>query len=203
MPDEANAIAGADGHAEPIFPPSLRPAAWHRAAAPGNVAWRFRVPDGRVIEFGDGLCGTVQRTAGVDFGDFVVWRRDDLAAYELAVVADDHAMEIEEVVRGEDLWSSTAAQVAVLRQLGAPPPRYAHVPLWRDAAGQRLSKREGSEGLAGYRARGWDGPAVIGDLAASLGLVTAGERLSADELLEELRHQPGRLSALLGRALKP
>jgi glutamyl-tRNA synthetase len=136
-------------------------------------------------------------------GDVVLRRADGFIAYHLATAIDELDLGITEVVRGEDLWSSTAAQVAVLRQLGAPPPRYAHVPLWRDAAGQRLSKREGSEGLAGYRARGWDGPAVIGDLAASLDLVAAGERLSADELLEELRHQPERLAAVLGSALKP
>ena len=76
---------------EPLFPPALRPARRERASEPGALPWRFRVPDGRVIEFEDGLCGRLQRTAGVDFGDFIVWRRDDLAAYELAVVADAHA----------------------------------------------------------------------------------------------------------------
>ena len=100
--------APAPSPAESLFPAALRPDRWDRATAPAGVAWRFRVPDGRVIEFHDAIHGTVRRTAGVDFGDFVVWRRDDLAAYELAVVADDHAMEIEEVVRGEDLLTSTA-----------------------------------------------------------------------------------------------
>jgi glutamyl-tRNA synthetase len=66
--------------------------------------------------------------------------------------------------------------------LGASPPAYAHVPLWRDARGERLSKREGAEGLAGLRSRGLDAPAVIGRLAASLALVPAGSRLSAEEL---------------------
>jgi len=71
--------------------------------------------------------------------------------------------------------------------LGASPPRYAHVPLWRDGAGQRLSKREGAEGLAGYRARGLDAAGVIGELAASLDLVPAGSRLSAAELAAGLQ----------------
>jgi glutamyl-tRNA synthetase len=140
---------------EPIFPPALRPAQRERASAPGGVPWRFRVPDGRVIEFDDGLCGTVQRTAGVDFGDFVVWRRDDLAAYELAVVADDHAMEIAEVVRGADLLTSTARQLLLYEALGWAPPAFAHAPLVCDASGRRLAKRTGGLAIRDLRAAGW------------------------------------------------
>ena len=165
MPEEANAIAGADAHAEPIFPTSLRPAAWDRAAAPGNVAWRFRVPDGRTIEFDDALAGRVRRTAGVDFGDFVVWRRDDLPAYELAVVADDHAMEIAEVVRGEDLLTSTARQLLLYEALGWNAPAFCHVPLVRDADGRRLAKRTGGLSIRDLRGRGFS-PADV--LAGSL-----------------------------------
>jgi glutamyl-tRNA synthetase len=165
-------------------------------------SWRLRLGDGE-LRWSERLAAAGVLDGPSAVGDVVLRRADGFIAYHLATAIDELDLGITEVVRGEDLWSSTAAQVAVLRQLGAPPPRYAHVPLWRDAACQRLSKREGSEGLAGYRARGCDGPAVIGDLAASLGLVAAGERLSADELLEELRHQPGRLAAVLGRVLKP
>jgi glutamyl-tRNA synthetase len=139
---------------EPIFPPALRPARYDRAAEPGSVAWRFRVPDGRVIEFEDGLCGTVRRTAGVDFGDFVVWRRDDLAAYELAVVADDHAMQIAEVVRGADLLTSTARQLLLFEALGWEPPAFAHTPLVCDASGRRLAKRAGGLAIRDLRAAG-------------------------------------------------
>jgi glutamyl/glutaminyl-tRNA synthetase len=165
MPDEAGAdLAGeavGDSDAEPIFPPSLRPAAWDRAAAPGNVAWRFRVPDGRTIEFDDTLAGRVRRTAGVDFGDFVVWRRDDLPAYELAVVADDHAMEIAEVVRGEDLLTSTARQILLYEALGWRAPAFCHVPLVRDAAGRRLAKRTGGLAIRDLRARGFSPAEVL------------------------------------------
>jgi glutamyl/glutaminyl-tRNA synthetase len=146
--------ANADADAEPIFPPRLRPAAWDRAVAPGNVAWRFRVPDGRTIEFDDALAGRVQRTAGVDFGDFVVWRRDDLPAYELAVVADDHAMEIAEVVRGEDLLTSTARQLLLYESLGWTAPAFCHVPLVHDADGRRLAKRTGGLAIRDLRTRG-------------------------------------------------
>jgi len=146
---------------EPVFPPALRPTSWPRATAPGGVPWRFRVPHGRVIAFEDGRLGEVRRTAGVDFGDFVVWRRDDLAAYELAVVADDHAMEIEEVVRGEDLLTSTARQLLLYEALGWKPPRWFHAPLVVDTAGQRLAKRAGGLAIRELRTRGLTPAAVL------------------------------------------
>jgi len=142
--------------AESIFPPALRPPAGrYSASEPGSVAWRFRVPDGRTLEFHDGEAGLVRRTAGEDFGDFVVWRRDHLAAYELAVVADDHAMEIEEVVRGEDLLTSTARQLLLYEALGWLPPAFCHVPLVRDPAGIRLAKRTAGLSIAALRKRGF------------------------------------------------
>jgi glutamyl/glutaminyl-tRNA synthetase len=152
--DEGPASAAGGADAEPIFPPRLRPERRDRATAPGGVAWRFRVPDGRTIEFHDALCGTVRRTAGVDFGDFVVWRRDDLAAYELAVVADDHAMEIAEVVRGADLLTSTARQLLLYEALGWTPPAFCHAPLVCDAVGRRLAKRTGGQGIGDLRSLG-------------------------------------------------
>ena len=148
------AAGGPADDAEAIFPPHLRPTRWDRATTPGGVPWRFRVPDGRTIEFHDSLCGTVRRTAGVDFGDFVVWRRDDLAAYELAVVADDRAMEIDEVVRGADLLTSTARQLLLYEALGWRPPAFCHAPLVCDAFGRRLAKRTGGLSIRDVRARG-------------------------------------------------
>lgn len=161
----AGPVGADDSDAEPIFPPSLRPARWDRAGEPGGVAWRFRVPDGRTIEFDDAVAGRVRRTAGVDFGDFVVWRRDDLAAYELAVVADDHAMRIAEVVRGADLLTSTARQILLYEALGWSAPAFCHVPLVRDAAGRRLAKRTGGLAIRDLRAAGFS-PAEV--LAAPL-----------------------------------
>jgi len=140
---------------EAIFPAALRPERWDRAGSPGGVAWRFRVPDGRTVEFEDAIAGTVRRTAGIDFGDFVVWRRDDLPAYELAVVADDYAMQIAEVVRGDDLLTSTARQILLYEALGWPPPAWCHVPLVRNAAGERLAKRSGGLAIRDLRAAGW------------------------------------------------
>ncbi|MDD5199844.1 MAG: glutamate--tRNA ligase family protein [Terrimicrobiaceae bacterium] len=141
---------------EPIFP-----AEWRQPAeaamewtAPAGTNWRFRVPDGEALVFFDGRCGRVERVAGRDFGDFVIWRRDDVPAYELAVVADDIAMRITEVVRGEDLLTSTARQLLLHRALGAAPPAFFHCPLIRDAQGRRLSKRDAALGIRALREAG-------------------------------------------------
>lgn len=165
-------------------------------------SWRLRLSAG-AVRWCERLAAPGQLDGTTAVGDVVLRRADGFIAYHLATAVDELDMGITEVMRGGDLWWATAAQVAVIQHLGASPPRYAHVPLWRDAGGQRLSKRLGSEGLAGYRQRGFDGPAVIGDLAASLGLVAAGQRLSAGELLEDLRPQPWRLAMALGHDLKP
>jgi glutamyl-tRNA synthetase len=145
-----------EGEAEPIFPPELRPPAGtgHDAATPAGIVWRFRVPDGEVIRFVDGNRGPQAFTAGSDFGDFVVWRKDDVPAYELAVVADDIDMRISEVVRGEDLLRSTARQLLVYRALGATPPAWFHTPLVRDADGKRIAKRHQPLSVRDLRARG-------------------------------------------------
>ena len=154
--DAAHAPHDDDEDAEPIFPPALRPpaGAGRDAASPAGTVWRFRVPDGETIRFTDAVRGPQAFTAGADFGDFVVWRKDDVPAYELAVVADDVAMRITEVVRGEDLLRSTARQLLVYRALGAAPPVWCHLPLVRDAAGRRLAKRHQPLSVRELRARG-------------------------------------------------
>ncbi len=154
--DAAHAPHDDEEGAEPVFPPALRPppGAGRDARSPAGVAWRFRVPDGETVRFVDALRGPQAFTAGADFGDFVVWRRDDVPAYELAVVADDAAMGVTEVVRGEDLLRSTARQLLVYRALGAAPPAWRHLPLVRDAAGRRLAKRHGALSVRALRARG-------------------------------------------------
>jgi glutamyl-tRNA synthetase len=123
----------------------------HSARAP---AWRFRVPDGEVVSFTDGNCGEQRFVAGRDFGDFVVWRGDDLPAYQLACMVDDAAMRITEVVRGADLLVSTARQLLLYRALGLPPPDFFHCELMCDERGVRLAKRHDSLSLRELRARG-------------------------------------------------
>lgn len=154
--DAAHAPHEDEEGAEPLFPPALRPppGTGRHAPTPAGTAWRFRVPDGEVIRFTDACRGPQAFTAGVDFGDFIVWRKDDVPAYELAVVADDIAMGITEVVRGEDLLRSTARQLLVYRALGATPPAWCHLPLVRDAAGRRLAKRHAALSIRDLRERG-------------------------------------------------
>lgn len=116
--------------------------------------WRFRVPDGEIVSFRDGHFGAQSFVAGKDFGDFVVWRNDDVPAYQLAVVVDDAAMDITEVVRGADLLVSTARQLLLYRAFGFTPPSLFHCPLMLDEHGQRLAKRHDALSLRALRASG-------------------------------------------------
>ena len=119
-----------------------------------KFSWRFRVPDGETISFPDENLGGQKFVAGKDFGDFIVWRHDDVPAYQLACVADDAAMQISEVVRGADLLASTARQILVYRALGLNPPKFFHCELMRDDRGERLAKRHDSLSLRALRERG-------------------------------------------------
>lgn len=151
--------------AEPIFPAELRAPrdAGREAQSPAGVVWRFRVPDGETIRFIDGRRGAQAFTAGEHFGDFVVWRKDDVPAYELAVVADDVDMGITEVVRGEDLLLSTARQLLIYRALGATSPAWFHTPLMRDAEGRRLAKRHAPLSIRALREQGMTPDQVLWD----------------------------------------
>lgn len=124
------------------------------AAMPLKVNWRFRVPDGEPIEFMDGGLGPQRFVAGRDFGDFVLWRHDDVPAYQLAVTVDDASMGITEVVRGADLLVSTARQLLLYRALDRPPPVFFHCPLMNDERGVRLAKRHEALSLRALRAAG-------------------------------------------------
>ncbi|WFB35518.1 tRNA glutamyl-Q(34) synthetase GluQRS [Kiritimatiellota bacterium B12222] len=129
--------------AEAIFPIEWRPPPGAEQAydSPEGVTWRFRVPEGEVITFSDLRKGNISYIAGQDFGDFSLWRRDNIPAYELSVVVDDIAQGITEVVRGADLLRSTARQLLIYRALNATPPAWSHEPLVRDPQGVRLAKR--------------------------------------------------------------
>ena len=147
--------------AESLFPVNLRPDDWTIPATPGCTPWRFRVPDGRAIEFIDQNVGLVKRIAGVDFGDFVVWRRDNLAAYELAVVVDDHHMGIGEVVRGKDLLTSTARQLLLYEALGWEPPQFFHTNLIVGPDSKRLAKRTNGLMIRELRRKGFSPETVL------------------------------------------
>jgi len=146
---------GADD--EPVYPPQFRPPAG--AALPPleaniTVNWRFRVPDDEEIAFDDARCGPQRAVAGRDFGDFLVWRKDDMPSYQLACAVDDAELGITEVVRGDDLIKSTFRQLLLLRALGHSAPGYYHCALMLDAAGERLAKRHDALAIRTLREQG-------------------------------------------------
>lgn len=151
-----SASAPNEGDDEPMYSGSCREKIGDTAGyeTPAGVNWRFRVPDNETIVFDDLRQGPQSYVAGRDFGDFVVWRRDDVPAYQLAVVADDAAMQITEVVRGADLLKSTARQLLLIRALGLAVPDYYHCDLVRDEAGVRLAKRHDALSLRALRQQG-------------------------------------------------
>ena len=110
--------------------------------APGREAraWRLRVEPGEV-SFDDAVQGPIREDVAADVGDFVLLRADGLFAYQLAVVVDDAEAGVTEVVRGADLLDSTGRQILLQRLLGHPQPRYAHLPVASNAAGEKLSKQ--------------------------------------------------------------
>ena len=130
-----------EGDDEPVYPGTCRPTEPSGTFESAGANWRLRVPDGKEICFTDLHLGPQRFVAGRDFGDFIVWRRDDVPAYQLAVVVDDAAMGITEVVRGADLLKSTARQIVLFRALRMSAPDYFHCDLVRDEAGMRLAKR--------------------------------------------------------------
>ena len=106
------------------------------------------------MQFLDRYAGLQHAVAGVEFGDFVVWRKDDVPAYQFAVVVDDTAMRITEVVRGADLLRSTFRQLLLYRALELAPPDFYHLPLVTDESGKRLAKRHDAFSLRTLRAEG-------------------------------------------------
>jgi glutamyl-tRNA synthetase len=153
------------GDEEPIYPGTCRPIVSqagleNKTAGSKSVNWRYRVPDNEVIEFNDGCFGQQRFVAGKDFGDFVVWRHDGVPSYQLAVAADDAAMQISEVVRGADLLVSTARQLLLYRSLEWQPPAFYHCPLVTNKTGLRLAKRDAALSLRALRKKGFTPEAI-------------------------------------------
>lgn len=151
------------------------PAAWRTSPLAPEVlgtlrdaAVRFRVAEG-VVRFVDRVQGPVQEDVAAAVGDLVLRRRDGVVAYQLAVVVDDAAAGVTEVVRGADLLASTARQIGLAHALGAPVPAYAHVPLLVSARGEKLSKRDGALGVDALLDAGVSAEALVGWLAGVLG----------------------------------
>jgi glutamyl-tRNA synthetase len=147
------------------------------------VALRFRTPPGEVW-FDDLVHGRTSFDPAVEVGDFVVRRKDGVAAYQLAVTVDDAAMGITHVVRADDLLSSTARQILLYRALGHEPPRFLHVPLMHGTDDERMAKRKGAVTLREMREMGVRPERLVGWLGSTCGLAEPGETLSATDLVE-------------------
>lgn len=146
-------------------------------------AWRFLV-DRAETEFLDRFHGRQQVIQQGPADDFVLARHPDGAGYMLAVVIDDAAMEITEVLRGDDLLDTTPAQLLLQEALGLPRPDYLHVPLVVGPDGKRLAKRHGDTRIRTLRESGTQPEEVVGWLASTCGWARAGERRQATDLLE-------------------
>lgn len=177
----------AEAASAPHTPPGAYPGTCRHLTQAERAARRAVRPpalrvraDGAVQTVHDVLHGEV---SGV-VDDFVVRRNDGVVAYNLAVVVDDGAMDVDQVVRGDDLLSSAPRQAWLAERLGLPVPQYAHVPLAVNAEGRRLAKRDGDVTMADLAARGIDAAAVLTLLAHSLGLADADERVTVAQLLD-------------------
>ncbi|MDL2345092.1 tRNA glutamyl-Q(34) synthetase GluQRS [Deinococcus sp. MIMF12] len=171
--------AGAPHGTEPVYPGLCRAG----TVNPGRpAARRWRVPD-RTVCVRDALTGeTLCQHLPGEVGDFVLQRNDGVYAYHLAVVVDDAATGVTDVVRGLDLWTATPRQVALQGALGLPTPRYLHVPLMTDFRGERLAKRGGAPPVQALREGREDAGRVLAALARSLGWEVP-ERVTAPDLL--------------------
>ena len=190
---DLKALASAPhGPGLPPYPASLRPdglaPGWFDdAAARADAALRFRVEPG-VVRWDDGVLGPQEQDVAADVGDVVLRRRDGLTAYQLAVVVDDIAQGVTEVVRGQDLVGSTGRQIQIVQALGGAVPAYAHVPLVVAADGgtaagdgaRKLSKRDGALSVRELRQSGVSAEAVVGWLARALGVGDGSPRTPAE-----------------------
>jgi glutamyl-tRNA synthetase len=168
------------GHCSGLDPRESR----RRAASGERHAWRFRVGAAARPEFDDLVRGRFAEDAW-PCGDFVVHRSDGVAAYQLAVVVDDAEMAIAEVVRGADLLASTRRQLLLYEAFGRSAPRFGHVPLLLGPDGVRLSKRHRGITLRELRERGLPPEAIVGRLAALLGLRAAAAPIAAGDLVAD------------------
>lgn len=179
----AEAPHAADG--EPVYDGRCRrlsPSQRQELASRRPAALRIRVPS-ETVAFTDGHYGPVAQALDKECGDFILRRGDGLFAYQLAVVADDIAMGVTQVVRGRDLLSSTPRQIYLCRLLGGQLPAYAHLPLLLAPDGRRLSKRDADLGLDALYEKGLSPQGVVGRLAFLAGLLDRPEAAAPRELI--------------------
>lgn len=181
---EIEAAAGApqEGSGETVFPSTMRPGSISsRPFDDETTNWRFVVPEGPVM-FTDRFAGPQSVEPSRTIGDFVVWTRRGIPAYQLAVVVDDHRQGVTQVVRGNDLLDSTARQILLYGALGlGPVPTHTHLPLIRGDDGRRLAKRHGDTRLDSYRAAGVSPGRVLALLARWCGVEVPAGTINAEE----------------------
>ena len=197
------ASAPHEGDEGPRYPGTCRDLGMNDRAWKRAPAVRLKVPD-REVAVEDGLQGSFTENVWQRVGDFVLRRGDGVYAYQLAVVVDDLAMGITDVVRGADLLGSTARQMLLAELLGSSPPRYAHHAMIIAAHGGRLAKRGGGTTLRDERAAGIRGADVVSRLASALGLGASPRARDAMTVADVVREfDPGQLrdrtSATVGR----
>lgn len=150
---------------------------------PGSHCWRFRASTTQ-LEFDDVVLGHHACVPSVALGDFPITQKNGEPSYQLAVVVDDAAMGVTEVVRGNDLIASTFRQMDLYHALGLDVPTFAHVPLVLGADGRRLAKRHGDTRLSHYRDQGIKPARIVTWAAQSAGLLSDNETLAAaDDLI--------------------
>ena len=153
--------------------------------SPGRIpCWRFRVPHEAEVSFEDGFSGPFSMDIGRRLGDFPLARNENGAGYTLAVVVDDAAMGVTEVVRGDDLLSATPQQLLLYRTLGLREPSFFHVPLVVGPDGRRLAKRHGDTRISSFRECGMKAEEIVGFLARSLGVESVKGPCGLAELTE-------------------
>lgn len=172
---------------DPVYPNACRgrfPTEEDAAREAGRVpAWRFHAPNGE-SRFEDAFCGVQVEDLQRISGDFVIARGADQPGYQLAVVVDDAAMGVTEVVRADDLLPSTHRQLALYDALGLQPPAFLHVPLVVGADGRRLAKRHGDTRLHTIREAGISPERVLGWIAKSCGWTDRLVPMSMGEVAE-------------------
>jgi glutamyl-tRNA synthetase len=175
-------------HEGPVYPGtcSTRRAADAAMLGDAPFAWRFRIPQ-QTPSFVDGFRGRVQLDLRQAGGEFVVWKSAGTPAYQLAVVVDDAAMGVTEVIRGDDLLLSTPRQLLLYQALNLPPPQFMHVPLVVGEDGRRLAKRHGDTRLSALREAGVPPESLLGLLAWSCGWLDRPEPVTAVDLLPRFR----------------
>jgi glutamyl-tRNA synthetase len=181
---ERAASAPHQEHEGPAYPGTC---AGRRAADAAELAsrphaWRFRVGNS-APEYMDGFLGTIHLDLRIKGGDFVVWKTGGTPAYQLAVVVDDAAQGVTEVVRGDDLVPSTPRQLLLYAALGLRPPHFVHIPLVIGPDGRRLAKRHGDTRLSALRHAGVRADTLVGLLAWTCGWIDRLQPLTTQDLL--------------------